>query len=327
MQDLGTLGRSSSEATAINAHGQVVGEVGNSSTGSDAVHAFLWADGTMEDLGTLGGEISKATGINSLGQVAGVSTVAPGAVHAFLWANGTMQDLGSLGGDVDFSTSVVINDHGQVAGNSLNASGEVHAFLWANGTMQDLGTLGGDFSLAEEINAAGQVIGFSRTASGALHAALWTPSYFRPLSLALSQVQLKPTAAEKVQMQGTFTLDAASDGINPVSEPVSLELRKPDGTRVYPTATNPYGAITGFDVTTTGWAINASERSRTGIQSLNIVTTADPRTFTVQLVDVKTGLGVDDYSHLTAVLTIGNDQGSVAVTLRQQTSGGGWVFP
>ena len=71
----------------------------------------------------------------------------------------------------------------------------------------------------------------------------------------------------------------------------------------------------------------ASERSRTGIQSLNILTTADPRTFTVQLVDVKTGLGVDDYSHLTAVLTIGNDQGSVAVTLRQQTSGGGWVFP
>ncbi len=47
----------------------------------------------------------------------------------------------------------------------------------------------------------------------------------------------------------------------------------------------------------------------------------------MQLVDVKTGLGVDDYSHLTAVLTIGNDQGSVAVTLRQQTSGGGWVFP
>ncbi len=57
------------------------------------------------------------------------------------------------------------------------------------------------------------------------------------------------------------------------------------------------------------------------------MTTADPRTFTVQLVDVKTGLGVDDYSQLTAVLTIGNDQGSVAVTLRQQASGGGWVFP
>ena len=237
-----------------------------------------------------------------------------------------MQDLGALGGNV--SHAFAINALGQVVGNSfLDASGTTHAFLWASGTMQDLGTLGGNFSTARGINAAGKVIGFSLPASGAEHAVLWTTSSFRPLTLALTQVQLKPTAAEKVQMQGSFRLDAASDGINPASEPVSLELRKPDGTRVYPTATNPYGAITGFDVTTTGWPINASERSRTGIQSLNIVTTADPRTFTVQLVDVKTGLGVDDYSHLTAVLTIGNDQGSVAVTLRQQTSGGGWVFP
>ncbi len=163
-----------------------------------------------------------------------------------------MQDLGALGGNV--SHAFAINALGQVVGNSfLDASGTTHAFLWASGTMQDLGTLGGNFSTARGINAAGKVIGFSLPASGAEHAVLWTTSSFRPLTLALTQVQLKPTAAEKVQMQGSFRLDAASDGINPASEPVSLELRKPDGTRVYPTATNPYGAITGFDVTTTGW--------------------------------------------------------------------------
>ena len=281
---------------------------------------------TVTDLGTLGGDVSRAFAINALGQVAGTSTSASGAPRAFLWANGVMQDLGTLWDNG--TEAIAINDLGQVAVNTTNRLGAEHAFLWASGTMQDLGTLGGPFSFATGINAAGQVIGLSNTASGQpFHAVLWTTPSFRPLTLALTQVQLKPTAAEKVQMQGSFTLDAASDGINPGSEPVPLELRKPDGTRVYPTTTNPYGVITGFDVTTTGWAINASERSRTGIQSLNILTTADPRTFTVQLVDVKTGLGVDDYSHLTAVLTIGNDQGSVAVTLRQQTSGGGWVFP
>jgi len=45
--DLGTLGSSSSDATAINESGQVVGSF---SVGGGYAHAFLYANGSMSDL-------------------------------------------------------------------------------------------------------------------------------------------------------------------------------------------------------------------------------------------------------------------------------------
>src|SRR6266545_2475214 len=73
--DLGALGGTFSDARAINERGQVVGE---STTASGEVHAFLWQDGTMSDLGTLGGDRSEAAGINEHGQVVGSSQTASG---------------------------------------------------------------------------------------------------------------------------------------------------------------------------------------------------------------------------------------------------------
>jgi len=91
LQDLGTLGGSYSNATSINARGQVVGD---SATATNRQHAFLWEAGTgMQDLGTLGDPFSVfvasfASGINAGGQVVGSSVTATPPVpveHAVLW--------------------------------------------------------------------------------------------------------------------------------------------------------------------------------------------------------------------------------------------------
>jgi probable HAF family extracellular repeat protein len=70
-------------AASINARGQVVGQ---STTASGELHAFLWEDGVMHDLGTLGGDYSAALGINARGEIVGqsvASTTSP--LQAVLW--------------------------------------------------------------------------------------------------------------------------------------------------------------------------------------------------------------------------------------------------
>ena len=97
MQDLGTLGGRNSDATALNALGQVAGS-SDTANGTDLfadplARAFFWSPsgptaGRMRDLGTLGGgRSSTASGLNDSGQVVGTSGTSPDNLlpHAFLW--------------------------------------------------------------------------------------------------------------------------------------------------------------------------------------------------------------------------------------------------
>jgi probable HAF family extracellular repeat protein len=151
MVDLGTLGGTfgftGSEATGINAGGQVTGYA---NTVSGQKHAFLYSNGTMQDLGTLGGNSSEGEGINASGQVTGDSDTGS-YDHAFLYGNSTMQDLvGTFGPD---SYGLGINASGQVTGyfDTGNGNSLYHAFLYSNGKMSDLNTLDTSSALAQYV--------------------------------------------------------------------------------------------------------------------------------------------------------------------------------
>jgi hypothetical protein len=142
-------------------------------------------------------------------------------------------------------------------------------------------------------------------------------------TLSLSEIQLRAAGApDKVQVQGTFQLAGASDGIDPAAQPVSLRLSTPAG-EFYPALASGLMPISGFDVTPTGWAISATEKRRTGIQSFVIDRT--PTGFSFSLVDTGTALPALDYTAVSVELVIGNDAGSASASLRQwPASSGNW---
>jgi probable HAF family extracellular repeat protein len=135
MHDLGTLTSIGgvSEATAINASGQVVGYSSINEVGGP-FHAFLYDHGQMHDLGLLNGDPSlslQATGINDQGQIVGFGLNNSGP-EAFLYDHGHMYNLNDLiprDSGWKLYSATGINDLGQIVGDGVNSQGETHAFL------------------------------------------------------------------------------------------------------------------------------------------------------------------------------------------------------
>jgi probable HAF family extracellular repeat protein len=172
MTDLGTLGGNVSMAYSINDSGVVVGEA---STASGEMHAFVWQNGIMKDLGVVG-ETSSARGINSKGDIVGVAYAKNVRGGAVLWSGGQRQSLGDLGPSGSGSTGISINDNGQIAGVSSGFAtnqGVVRAVVWLNGVITDLGTLGGLHSTATAIDAQGLVVGWAEVADSSTAAFQW----------------------------------------------------------------------------------------------------------------------------------------------------------
>lgn len=185
--DLGVLpGMTGSEATDINASGQVVGW----SFGGSGAGAFLWEDGILRDLGSLGGGWSFAHAINDGGQVVGLSRTADGRYHTFLWTDGIMLDLEPNAAVTDrfLAPHTRINNTGHVAFTGIidwnTTVWKRRAYLWRDGVLTDLGTLGGTLTSSQVagINDRDQVVGTSTnpTFSGG-NAFIWDQGTLRDL--------------------------------------------------------------------------------------------------------------------------------------------------
>src|SRR5215469_18413143 len=182
---MGSLGGGFTDATAINASGQVTGysatnhEIqipcppGPYGTAKKCLepieHAFLFSNGTMTDLGTLDGSGTGSEGvaINDSGEVVGVSETKAGTSDAFLSNGKTMTDLGPTSQFYPHG----INDSGQIAGTCDQSSPCVDS----NGTFTTLPDPPGlTCNGVTAINNNGQVLGSCGDPSGNSHGVVWT---------------------------------------------------------------------------------------------------------------------------------------------------------
>ena len=261
MTDLGSLGGDYSGGTGINANGDVIGY---STVANGNTHAFLYTGGAMQDLGALtalaindSGEITGSNGdvilynasritdlgvkgggsaINDLGQVSGAFYPDTSGFpvnwipHAFLYSRGTITNLGAntAGGG--------INNFSQIVGeNTIDYS--IFLYAPATGMVPFLSLLtpgcdqwgcdpwDGRINSVSGINDAGQMTGEA-----------WGPGFpgivgavlFSPVTSSFSAFQAKLQITGKGEthfhLRGSFSLDTDSDGIDPLTQNVLLQL-------------------------------------------------------------------------------------------------------
>jgi len=181
VEDLGTLGGSTSTAHGISDNGIVVGE---SATKDGPSHAFMWTRrDEMVDLGTLGGFTSSAQAVSDDGVIVGFSQTSedsdcPLINHAFVWTGrtGRLVDIGPDGPDCVASFAERIS--GRFVVGHLTRDRVTHGFVWTRkGGLVDIGTLPGDSnSFVTGVNDRGVVVGNSFTIGGVSHAFAWSES-------------------------------------------------------------------------------------------------------------------------------------------------------
>jgi probable HAF family extracellular repeat protein len=124
---LGTLGGPTSQPTAINNAGQVVG-VSDTPTGP---RGFVWQDGVMSALQSLGGSYDFPRDLNDAGTAVGFANDVTYESHAVIWRNGGIRRLNDL---IDPASgwvlldAMAINTAGQIVGYGQH-HGQFESFL------------------------------------------------------------------------------------------------------------------------------------------------------------------------------------------------------
>ncbi len=181
MTDLGVpSGCLFSEATAINANDQVVG---NAITAAGNYIGWIWQNGAFTVL-----PFWHIGGINDSGRVAGAEQVAAGSWHLVTWQAGQVTDLGDVGGDNLWPEG--INSSGAITG--WRSLFSIASFMtYTDGTTIDIGNPHIDqFAYAKAINDAGWVVGqnaFAHTPTGSTwDAFMWINGKFTQLPALVS---------------------------------------------------------------------------------------------------------------------------------------------
>ena len=301
-----------SHATGINNAGQVVATI----TYPDSRRFMaLWSNGSWSVTSL---QVASAVAINEAGQVVGnTATTTSAPSHAFLWDNGLLRDLGTLlpGGSDPYD----VNNLSQVVGLSYPFwfGGEPVAFLWDQGVMYDLNTLldatgvGWHVATATGINDLGQIVGTAYHPSHGQRGVLLTPTTSPEPTVAFAtftaklELKLAPRIDDTFDLESRFTLGTGSNGIDPQTEDVTLELKH--GTASF-TTTIPAGSFTKdkqgyFTVKETVDGVKLDARL-TSLGGQQYVFTAEGKH--TDLTDIATPV--------TVTLTIGDDSGSTAVT-------------
>jgi len=192
--DIGGLtGQPYSEATGINAAGQVVGFGSDSQTNHRRGFSYsgFGLNAQTVSIGTLGGDGSQLNGVNASGMAVGWSASSSAGVTNVILANPlqsiSVSSLGSLiGGTV--STATAINDDGFITGYGDSGASVQHPFLApSTGPLQDIGVPSGAhqaFGLA--INNSRVVAGYSVANNGITNAFLYNAGNSNFSTLTLS---------------------------------------------------------------------------------------------------------------------------------------------
>lgn len=179
VNDLGTLGGSTSEAYALNSSGQVVGF--SSISNSPYSHAVLFS-GTGSnnvDLDSQGpvSYTGEARGINDSGQIIGWAYTSSGRDEATLFTATGKVNLGDLCDSTVGSEAQAINVSGTIIGYADDCYYTAQGCrLSGQGNNVSLGGIGGGINgVAYDINASGQIVGYgTRSDNGAQHATLFS---------------------------------------------------------------------------------------------------------------------------------------------------------
>jgi len=227
MTNLAGNDASNFKVTSMNSSGEAVGEA----KPSDDYYspAALFSNGSTTLLSwQYAYNPGFASGINELGQITG-SAYREEILNAFLYSNGSGTFIKPTGDTYSFGNG--INAAAQVVGNSL-------ALFTVNPNHTFLSTPGGDIvhleSLipadsgwtltdAEAINDKGQITGCGTNPNGLQHAYLLSPMMAR-FSTLNSAVDILGDSRTTFAAGGRLTLGEKSDGIDPLTETMVLQL-------------------------------------------------------------------------------------------------------